>query len=100
MLDGAIKVIEGRGYEPDGRTTFNALGVIGYNVGTKTFTMRSYAMGQTGEFVVKRTDDGFTWDIPAGPMTIRYNAIGKDSTWIEVGDRIAPGGDPVRFFSK
>ena len=98
LLGGTVKVIEGRGYEPDGKTTFNALGIISYNVATKTYSMRSYAMGYSGDFVVQRTSDGFIWDIPAGPVTIRYNAIIKDGTWTEVGDRIVPGKDPVRFF--
>jgi hypothetical protein len=98
LLGGAVKVIEGRGYDADGATTFNALGVISYDVATKTFSMRSYAMGHAGDFPVRRTADGFAWEIPAGPMTIRYNAIIKDGTWTEVGDRIAPGKDPVRFF--
>lgn len=98
LLGGTVKVIEGRGYEPDGKTTFNALGIISYNVATKTYSMRSYAMGFSGDFVVQRTSDGFTWEIPAGPVTIRYNAIVKDGTWTEVGDRIVPGKDPVRFF--
>jgi hypothetical protein len=98
LLGGTVKVIEGRGYEPDGKTTFNALGIISYNVATKTYSMRSYAMGYSGDFVVQRTSDGFTWEIPAGPSTIRYNAVVKDGTWTEVGDRIVPGKDPVRFF--
>lgn len=98
LLDGAVKVIEGRGYEPDGRASFNALGVISYNVATKGYTMRTHAMGFAGDYAIKRTDDGFMWEIPAGPMTIRYSAVVKDGTWTEVGDRITPGRDPVRFF--
>ena len=98
MLDGTVKVIEGRGYEPDGTTSFNALGILSYDVATKTYRMRSHAMGMTGDFVVQRTADGFAWEIPAGPTTIRYNAIVKDGIWIETGDRVAPGRDPVRFF--
>ena len=31
-------------------------------------------------------------------MTIRYVAVIKDGTLKEVGDRIVPGKDPVRFF--
>jgi hypothetical protein len=31
-------------------------------------------------------------------MTIRYTATIRNGTWREVGDRIAPGKDPVRFF--
>jgi hypothetical protein len=91
-------VIEGRGYEPDGKVSFNALGIISYDVGRRAYSMRSYAMGQSGDFPVTLTADGFTWTIPAGPMTIRYAAVVKDGTWTEVGDRIAPGKDPVRFF--
>lgn len=98
LLDGTVKLIEGRGYEADGRTTFNALGIMSYNPGTKAYAMRSHAMGFVGDYIVKRTDDGFTWDIPAGPATIRYSAVVRDGTWTEVGDRIVPGKDPERIF--
>jgi len=98
LLDSTVKVIQGRGDEPDGRTSFNAVGIISYNVATRAFAMRSYAMGFAGDYAIKRNEDGFSWEIPAGPMTIRYTAVVKGGTWIEVGDRIAPGRDPVRFF--
>lgn len=98
FLDGSVKVIEGRGYEPDGRVGFNAFGTISYNPATKAYTLHSYAMGNVGDFVLTRTADGYTWDIPAGPMTIHYTAVVKEGTWHEVGDQIAPGKEPVRFF--
>jgi len=98
FLDGSVKVIEGRGYEPDGRVGFNAFGVISYDPATKKYTMRSYAQGYQGDFVITPTSDGYTWEIPAGPMTIRYTAVIKDGKWREVGDRIMPGRPPVRFF--
>jgi hypothetical protein len=60
--------------------------------------MRSYAQGYQGDFVITPTADGYTWEIPAGPMTIRYTAVIKDGKWREVGDRIMPGRPPVRFF--
>jgi hypothetical protein len=31
-------------------------------------------------------------------MTIRYTAVIKDGKWNEVGDRLMPGKDPVRFY--
>jgi hypothetical protein len=31
-------------------------------------------------------------------MTIRYTAVIKDGTLFEVGDRVVPGKEPVRFF--
>jgi hypothetical protein len=99
FLEGTVKVIEGRGYDPDGKVTFNALGIVSYSLEKKAFMMRSYAQGRTGDFELKLNDDGFTWEIPAGPtMTIRYIATVKDGTWKEVGDRIAKGQEPVRFF--
>lgn len=98
FLDGSVKVMEGRGYDADGRVSFNALGTISYSPQAKTYTMRSHAMGQAGDFPIKPTADGYTWEIQAGPMTIRYTAVIKDGTLKEVGDRVAPGADPVRFF--
>jgi hypothetical protein len=98
FLDGSVKVIEGRGYNSDGSVGFNAFGTISFNPGTRAYTLHSYAQGNVGDFVLKPTADGYIWEIPAGPMTIRYTAVVKDGVWHEVGDRIAPGGEPVRFF--
>lgn len=98
FLGGAVKVIEGRGYDPDGGTSFNSFGILSYNAATKSYSMRSYAMGHSGDFAVQRTADGFSWEIPAGPATIRYSAVVKDGVWHEVGDRIPAGQAAVRFF--
>lgn len=98
FLDGTVKVIEGRGYEADGAVSFNALGIVSYDPAQQTFSMRSYALGQAGDFALTPTADGFTWEIPAGPATIRYAATVEDGVWHEVGDRIVPGQEPVRFF--
>ena len=98
FLDRSLKVIEGRGYDPDGTVTFNAFGTISFNPATKVYTLHSYAQGNAGDFVLTVKDDGYVWEIPAGPMTIRYTAVIKPDGWLEVGDRIMPGKDPVRFF--
>ena len=98
FLDGSVKVIEGRGYDPDGKVTFNAFGTISFNPATRVYTLHSYAMGQAGDFVITPTADGYTWEIPAGPMTIRYTAVIKGDNLCEVGDQIQPGKEPVRFF--
>ncbi len=98
MLDRSVKVLEGRGYDSDGKVTFNAFGTISFNLTTKSYSLHSHAMGYVGDFVLTLTPDGYTWDIPAGPMTIRYTAVIKDGAWREVGDRIMPGKEPVRFF--
>ena len=98
FLDGSVKVFEGRGYDPDGKVTFNAFAILSYDPAKRAFTLHSHAMGQAGDFALKPNADGYTWEIPAGPMTIRYTAVIKDGGWREVGDRIAPGQEPVRFF--
>jgi hypothetical protein len=98
FLDGSVKVIEGRGYDASGKVTFNAFGTISYNPAKRAYTLHSYAMGNVGDFVLTPTADGYVWEIPAGPMTIRYTATIKDGSWREVGDQIVSGKDPVRFF--
>jgi hypothetical protein len=98
FLDGSVKVIEGRGYDAGGKVTFNAFGTISYNLATRAYTLHSHAQGNVGDFVLTPTADGYVWEIPAGPTTIRYTAMIKDGAWREVGDRIAPGKEPVRFF--
>lgn len=98
LLDGSIKLIEGRGYSADGSTAFNAFAVLSYDPGAKAYHFRSWAMGQSGDFKFTPQDHGFIWEVPAGPMTIRYTTTVEDGAWHEVGDRIAAGKDPVRFF--
>lgn len=97
FLDGAIKVVEGRGYGDDGSLMFNAFGVISYDVEAQAYAMRAHAQGRKGDFVLTPTGNGFVWEIPAGPMTIRYTAVIEDGTWTEYGERILPGQDPIRF---
>jgi len=98
FLDGSVKVIEGRGYEPDGRVSFNAFGVISYQTEKQAYVLHSYAQGFAGDFTLAVTPDGYTWDIPTGPMTIHYTVTIGNGTWREVGDYIVPGKAPVRFF--
>ena len=98
FLDGSIKVVEGRGYDTDGKVSFNAFGVISYDPGSKAYTLHSYAQGRAGDFPMTLTADGYTWEIPAGPMKIRYTAVIKPDSWREIGEYIAPGKEPAQFF--
>lgn len=98
FLDGSVRVIEGRGYDADGSVSFNALGIISFDPDKRAYAMHSYAQGHEGDFVITPTENGFTWEIPAGPMKMSYTAQIIDGTWHEVGDRIMPGRDPVRFY--
>lgn len=102
MLGGTVKVIEGKGFNPDGTVGFNAFAVISYDPAKQAYDFHSYAQGRSGSFVIRPTGNGSTWgyvwEIPAGPMTIRYTATLKDKVWTEIGERIAPGQAPVQFF--
>lgn len=98
MLGGTVRVIEGKGFNPDGSVGFNAFAVISWDAQKQAYNFRSYAQGRSGDFMIRPTADGYVWEIPAGPMTIRYTATLKDGTWTEIGERIAPGQAPVQFF--
>ncbi len=98
FLDGSLKVIDGRGYSSDGKIIFNAFGVLSYDSDKHSYAMHSYAQGHSGDFNFKPSPDGYTWEIPAGPMTIRYTANVKDGVLHETGERILPGKPPIQFF--
>ena len=98
LLGGTVKVIEGHAYDADGKTAFNAFAVVSYDVSTKSYNFRTYAQGFSGDYVYQPTVDGFSWEIPDGRMTMRYNAVVKNGEWRQTGDRIEAGKPPVRFF--
>jgi hypothetical protein len=99
FLGGSVKVIEGRGYEADGRVGFNAFGIVSYDPATQAYSLRSYALGRAGDFKFTPTADGYAWEIPAGPnAVIKYTATIRDGTLREVGDRVVPDRPPLRIF--
>lgn len=98
MLGGTLRVIEGRSFNPDGSIGFNAFAVISYDPARKAYGFRSYALGRAGDFVITPTADGYVWEVPAGPTTIRYTATFKDKVWTEIGERVVPGQAPTQFF--
>jgi len=98
LLGGTVRLIEGHSYKADGTTGFNALAMLSYDPGTKTYRMTSQAEGHFGTFAITPIADGYVWSIPAGPMTIRYTAHFKDGVWTEVGERVAKDSAPQPFF--
>lgn len=100
FLGDTLKVIEGRGYLPDGTVGFNAMGVVSYDPAKKAYSMRSYAMGHAGDFAFRPDPQGgYAWEVPAGPnMTIKYVATIRDGTLHEIGHRVPASGPPVQIF--
>src|SRR5438046_737769 len=53
LLDGSIKLLEGRAFRPDGTTGFNAFGVISFDPASKHYALHSYAQGRAGDFSLR-----------------------------------------------
>jgi hypothetical protein len=99
MLGGDVVVIEGRGYNPDGSTGFNAFGVVSYDPRADKYELRSYAQGQAGTFELHLTPTGYVWEIPAGPdAMLRFTATIQGDRWREVGEYVAAGRPPMPTF--
>jgi len=99
FLNGTVIVMEGKGYTPDGKIGFNAFGILSYDSATKAYRLHSYALGYAGDFALMPTENGYVWEIPAGPgATIRYTATFSAGTWNEVGDYVAGSQPPRRIF--
>ena len=99
LLDGTVRLVEGRGYDSSGRTVFNALGIISFDPVSKRYSMRAHAEGYAGDFPLEVRPDGFVWTQPAGPgSSIRYTATVRDGEWHEVGERIAGDAPPKKMF--
>ncbi|MEP6738741.1 MAG: DUF1579 domain-containing protein [Caldimonas sp.] len=98
FLGGSIRVIEGRGYDESGRVRFNAFGIVSYDAAKKSYSLHSHAQGYVGDFSFRATGDGYAWEIPMGPATMRYTAVVKDGELHEVGDRVVEGRAPLRVF--
>lgn len=98
LLGGSIRVIEGRGYDDAGAVRFNAFGIVSFDPATRSYSLHSHAQGHVGDFAFVPTGDGYRWEIPLGPATIRYIATVKDGELYEVGERIVAGRAPLRIF--
>jgi hypothetical protein len=85
-LGGAIRVVEGKAYNPDGSdANFNAFGVMSATDGG-AWEFRTYAQGHGGTFPLTVTPGGFSWGMPAGPgAVVRYTAKVSGGTWHEEG---------------
>lgn len=100
-LDGALLLIEGRGYAPPAdaqspeQLMFNAFAVVSYNDIARAYTFRSYAMGYASSFEADvRADGAFVWRIaPPGGPRMRYTITQPSpGVWFEIGERSTDDG--------
>ena len=98
LLGGAIRVIEGRGYDDAGAVRFNAFGIVSFDPQTRAYTLHSHAQGHVGDFAFVATGDGYRWEIPIGPATLRYTATVRNGELYEIGERVVAGSAPQKMF--
>jgi hypothetical protein len=99
LLDGTVRLVEGRSYDEKGATRFNAFAIISYDPARRAYMMRSYAMGYAGDFPLTVRPDGYSWTQPAGPgAVVNYTATVDGAEWLEVGERVVNGGPPAKVF--
>lgn len=95
MLGGSIRVIEGRSTNAEGAVVFNAFAIVSWDDATDAYVMRSYANGHAADFPLEATADGFSWTMPAQGGEVRYVTTLRDGEWIETGEFLMPGRDPM-----
>lgn len=88
LLDGDILLIEGRSYDAEGKTAFNAFGTISYNPATQGYDFRAYSGGRSGTYEMTLTDTGFIWTIPAGSGEVVHTAVIEGDSWVETGEYV------------
>ena len=98
MLGGDILVIEGRGYNADASTGFNAFAVISWDHAASRYEIRAYDNGNAGTFPFTLTDTGYVWETPAGPGVQRFTAEVTPTTYHEVGVFVMPGQPERKTF--
>ena len=99
LLDGTVRLVEGRAFDGKGKTLFNAFAVISYEVPRSRYVITSYASGYTTTTELKVKADGFEWEVPAGPgAKMQFSAVVKNGTWTEVGDYVGSDGAKKRTF--
>lgn len=99
LLGGTVRLIEGRSFDAKGATIFNALGMVSFDPINSRYSITSYASGYGTTAELTLTDDGFTWDVPAGPSAkLHFVATVRNGVWSEVGDYVGADGRTRRTF--
>ena len=98
FLDGSVKVLEGRGYDAEGRLVFNAFGIVYYDLQHRKYGLRSFAQGRGGDFKFEPTADGYAWEVTFPGGRVNYVATVKENKLREVGHTTIEGRAPVQTF--
>jgi len=99
FLDGAVKLMETRGYLADGTLGFHAFNTLGFDAEKNTYVMDARAAGRAGLFSFRPTPDGYVWEIGGGGRGLRYTGVVKGGVWTEVGESLSPDRAPITVSS-
>lgn len=98
MMDGTVRMIEGKGYGADGRLGFEVLRIISFEPETQTYSMRSYQSGRIRDHELSLTGNGLAWESESSSdTTIRYEASVKNGVWTETATRVPARGEPEMY---
>ena len=97
MLGGRIRLVEGKGYQPDGSVGFNALGVIA-RTAAGGYELRSWTLESAGAFPMEVDGTTYVWEVPIAAGTVRYEGSFDGKTWRETGHLVREGQPPVETF--
>lgn len=97
MLGGEIRVMEGKGRAPDGKTLFNAFTVFAA-AKDGGIEMRSHVWGDQSARRIELKPNGYVWrmDTPVGQIV--YDITVKDAVWRETGVMEMKNGSRSTFF--
>ena len=95
--EGALKVLEGRGFNTEGQLSATNFEVVSFNAETKVYTLRLYAQGNAADVPIVPTSTGFVLEYPDGTATVRFTIAVTDGIWNEIAERRVAGQEPVRF---
>jgi len=97
-LDGTVRVIEGRAHDADGAVLFQSFGIVSFDPASNSFMLRAHADGQRGDFTFAVEPDGYAWEVPSGPGSVRYRARVADGRWRQTGELRMPERAPLEIF--
>jgi hypothetical protein len=98
MLDGSIRVMEGKAFNQDGSVGFNAFAILSFDPVRGAYRLHSHTGGRVGDFALEPSAKGYVWTIPIEGAAIRYTATFEGETWTEIGERVVGDRPPQRFF--
>lgn len=69
-LDGLVLLVQGKSTDSEGKTQFEALATISYDVAANGYRIRAYNEGHYVDAELTVQPDGFSWGFNAGPAHI------------------------------